>query len=428
MRISPELIYISRPVATTAVRPVTAMGPGVASARPRIQSVDVLRGIVMVIMALDHIRDFFHYGAQHFSPEDLTRTSAALFFTRWITHFCAPVFVFLAGTGCYLATRRGMSTSAVSRFLWTRGLWLVVVEMTFVLFGPTFNLTYRVVVWQVIWAIGWSLIALSLLIYLPWRALVIFSLTMITAHNLFDGIRADDLTSFGWLWKILHEGPAIVQLPGGRIALAVYPLVPWVGVMSAGYCFGRVFDLEPHRRQRVLVRLGLGLTAAFIVLRFVNGYGDPSPWSVQSSPMMTLLSFLRVSKYPPSLLFLLATLGPALVVLSWLDRVVVGERHPLLVFGRVPLFYYVLHWYSIHLVAIGLAWIRYGRFDFMFWPPPSLLPPAILPPLVAYPADYGYDLWVVYVIWAAIVAGLYPLCRWFAGVKARHKSVWLSYI
>lgn len=415
-------------MATIAVRPDVTARAGLPSVRPRVQSVDVLRGLVMVIMAIDHTRDFFHYGAQQFSPEDLTRTSAVLFFTRWMTHFCAPVFVFFAGTGSYLATRRGMSTAAVSRFLWTRGLWLVVVEMTFVLFGVTFNLTYRLVVWQVIWVIGWSMMALSLLIYLPWRTLVVFSLTMIAAHNLFDGIRASELTSFGWLWSILHEGPAIVQLPGGRMALAVYPLVPWVGVMSAGYCLGRVFDLDPHRRRRILLWLGLGLTAAFIVLRLANGYGDPSPWSVQSSRTMTLISILRLSKYPPSLLFLLMTLGPALVALSWLDRLVVGDRNPLVVFGRVPLFYYVLHWYAIHLVAIGLALVRYGRFDFMFDPPPSLLPPTIFPPRVAYPADYGYDLLLVYVIWAAIVAGLYPLCRWFAGVKARRKSAWLSYI
>ncbi len=415
-------------MATTTVRPdLTARGEPI-SVRPRIQSVDLLRGVVMVIMAIDHTRDFFHYGAQQFSPEDLTRTSAVLFFTRWITHFCAPVFVFLAGTGSYLATRRGMSVPAVSRFLWTRGLWLVVVEMTFVLFGVTFNLSYRLVVWQVIWVIGWSMIALALLIRLPWHTLVIFSLTMIAAHNVLDGIRANDLTSLGWLWTLLHEGPSIVQLPGGRIALAVYPLVPWIGVMSAGYCFGRVFDLDPGRRRRILLPLGLALTTVFVVLRFANGYGDPAPWSVQPSPAFTLLSFLRVSKYPPSLLFLLMTLGPALVALSVLDKVTVGERHPLLVFGRVPLFYYVLHWYAIHLVAMGLAWIRYGRFDFAFDPPPSLLPPAIFPPRVAYPADYGYDLWMVYVIWAGIVAGLYPICRWFAGVKARRKSAWLSYL
>ena len=377
----------------------------------------------MVIMAIDHIRDFLHYDSQHFSPEDLTRTSVALFFTRWITHFCAPTFIFLAGTSSYLVARRGMSTSALWRFLLTRGLWLIVVEMTFVLFGMTFNLSYRYVVWQVIWAIGWSMVALSALIFIPWRGLLVFSLAMIVGHNLLDGIHADQLPAFGWLWKILHEGPSFIPLSGGHIALEVYPLVPWIGVMSAGYCFGRVFDLESRERRRFLLRMGLVLTGLFVVLRGINMYGDPSPWETQASPVMTVLSFLRVSKYPPSLLFLLVTLGPTLVALSLLERVSAGESNPFLVFGRVPLFYYVAHWYLIHLVGLGMGWIRYGRFDFLFE-----LPPSALPPPTAYPSDYGYDLWVVYVVWAAVVIALYPLCRWFAGVKARNRSVWLSYL
>jgi uncharacterized membrane protein len=376
----------------------------------------------MVIMALDHVRDFFHHDSQLFSPEDLTRTGAALFFTRWVTHFCAPVFVFLAGTGSYLATRRGMSRSDVSRFVLTRGLWLVVVEMTLVLFGGTFNLSYQFVVWQVIWAIGWSMVALSVLVFLPWRLLLVFSVLMIAGHNALDGIRSSQFGSFGWIWKILHEGFAVINLPGGITALSVYPLIPWIGVMSAGFCFGRAFDLDPQKRRTLMLQLGLALTAAFIVLRVLNIYGDPSPWSSQPSAMMTVLSFLRASKYPPSLLFLLMTLGPAIVALSMLDRINVSSRNVFLVLGRVPLFYYVLHWYLLHLVAIGFAWMRYGRVDFMF-----ALPPALFPPPSGYPQDYGYALWVVYLVWAAIVAALYPLCRWFADVKARKRSPLLSY-
>jgi uncharacterized membrane protein len=394
-----------------------------AARDPRIQSVDLLRGIVMVIMALDHIRDFFHYDSQLFSPEDLTKTSAALFFTRWVTHVCAPVFVFLAGTGSYLATRRGMSRAAISRFLFTRGLWLVIVEMTVVLFGATFNLSYQFVIWQVIWAIGWSMIALSALVYLPRRVLLVFSVLMIAGHNLFDGINSSHLGSFGWLWKVLHEGFAPIVLPGGVTALVVYPLVPWIGVMSAGYCFGRVFDLDPPKRRTLMLQLGLALTAAFVGLRFLNIYGDPSAWTPQPTALMSVLSFLRASKYPPSLLYLLMTLGPALIALGALDRISVAARNPLLVFGRVPLFYYVVHWYMLHLVAMGLAWIRYGRVDFMF-----SLPPALSPTPTAYPAGYGYDLWVVYLVWAAIVVSMYPLCRWFGEVKARKRSPLLSYL
>ena len=396
-----------------------------ASARPvpRIQSVDVLRGIVMIIMALDHIRDFFHYESQLFSPEDLTKTTAALFFTRWVTHFCAPVFVFLAGTGSYLATRRGMSRGAVSRFLVTRGLWLVFVEMTLVLFGATFNLSYRFVIWQVIWAIGWSMVALSVLIYLPRPALLLFSVAMIAGHNALDGVTSAHMASLGWMWKILHEGFAQIALRPGTTVIVAYPLIPWIGVMSAGYCFGRVFDLPPAERRSLMFRVGAGLTAAFVVMRWVNIYGDPSPWSAQSSSLVTLLSFLRASKYPPSLLYLLMTLGPSIIALGVLDRVTDGSRNPLLVFGRVPLFYYVLHWYLLHLVAIALAWVRYGRIDFMFGFPPSL---SVVPS--GYPADYGYHLLLVYVVWAAVVCALYPLCRWFAEVKARNRSPVLSYL
>jgi uncharacterized membrane protein len=409
-------------MATTAARAAGAKHSSLTRVQPRIQSVDVLRGIVMVIMALDHIRDFFHYGSQLFSPEDLTKTNALLFFTRWVTHFCAPVFVFLAGTGAYLATRRGMSRASVSRFVLVRGLWLVLVEMTLVLFGGTFNLSYRFVIWQVIWAIGWSMVALSVLVYLPWRALLVFSVALIAAHNAFDGLSSSQLGSFGWIWKILHEGFAPVHLPGGVTALVIYPLIPWIGVMSAGYCFGRIFDLDPRKRRTLMLRIGLVLTVAFITLRWLNTYGDASRWSAQQTPLMTVLSFLRTSKYPPSLLYLLMTLGPSLMALSALDRIRVNDRNPLLVFGRVPLFYYIVHWYVLHLVAIGFAWMRYGRVDFMFE-----LPPALSPAPPGYPPGYGYDLWVVYLVWAAIVAALYPVCRWFADVKARKRSPLLSY-
>ena len=408
-------------MATAIARNVVAPQSGIPRF-PRIQSVDVLRGSVMVIMALDHIRDFFHYDSQLFSPEDLTKTNAALFFTRWITHFCAPVFVFLAGTGSYLATRRGMSHTAVSRFLVTRGLWLVFVEMTLVLFGATFNLSYEFVVWQVIWAIGWSMVALSVLIFLPWQALLVFSVVMIAGHNALDGIRSSQLGAFGWIWKILHEGFAMLALPNGVTAFSVYPLIPWIGVMGAGFCFGRVFDLDPGKRRALMMGLGLALTVAFLVLRFANGYGDPGRWTTQPTPLFTVMSFLRTSKYPPSLLYLLMTLGPSLMALSVFEKVTVNARNPFLVFGRVPLFYYVVHWYLLHLVAIGFAWVRYGRIDFMFGVAPALSP---IP--TSYPEGYGYSLWIVYLVWATIVVALYPLCRWFADVKARRRSTLLSY-
>jgi uncharacterized membrane protein len=273
------------------------------------------------------------------------------------------------------------------------------------------------------WAIGWSMIALSVLMYLPWRLLLALSAVMIALHNTLDGIRPETLSSLGWLWQILHVGPTTIQLPGGRTIFVVYPLIPWIGVMSAGYCFGRAFELDTTKRRRFLIRFGGALTLAFVLVRLVNGYGDPHPWSPQRRMVMTVLSFLNASKYPPSLDYLLMTLGPAIVALGLLDRARVAERNPLLVFGRVPFFYYVIHWYVLHLAAIGLAWMRYGRFDFLFEFPPSLLGNN-----PSYPADYGYGLGVVYVVWLSVIVALYPVCLWFARLKARSRAVWLSYL
>jgi uncharacterized membrane protein len=397
--------------------------PSPALARTRIQSIDTLRGRVMIIMAIDHTRDFLHYVAQQFSPEDLTQTNVVLFFTRWFTHFCAPVFVFLAGTSAYLSARRGKSPAEVSRFLLTRGLWLLFVEMGLIALGASFDITYTNIVWQVIWAIGWSMIALSALIFLPWNVLLAFSLIMIVGHDTLDGLKPEQFGAFAWLWQTLHVGFTLIQPMKSHTFIVIYPLIPWIGVMSAGYCFGRVMDLDAAHRQRMLWRLGVGLIAAFVALRLINVYGDPSPWTSQPRAVMTFLSFLAASKYPPSLLYLLMTLGPALIVLALMERMPVGDRNPLLVFGKVPLFYYIIHWYLLHCVAIGLAWSRYGRIGFLFGLPPSMLPWS-----VGYPADYGYPLWVVYVVWAAAVTALYPLCAWFAGVKARNRSAWLSYL
>jgi uncharacterized membrane protein len=228
---------------------------------------------------------------------------------------------------------------------------------------------------------------------------------------------------FGRFWKILHGGASEIRLSDGYVGMVLYPLVPWIGVMSAGYCLGRAFDLDSVKRQRLLLRLGMGMTAAFVLLRFANGYGDPAPWSMQSNWELTTLSFLRVSKYPPSLMYLLVTLGPALMALALVERPTFGARHPLLVFGRVPFFYYLAHWYLLHLVAVVLAEVRYGRADFML-----ALPPSISPIQTAFPPDYGYHLWFVYLVWGAMVAALYPASRWFAGVKARNRSRWLSYL
>lgn len=383
--------------------------------RRRLDSVDLLRGLVMAVMALDHARDFLHHSTPLFDPTDLSRTNAALFLTRWVTHFCAPVFVFLAGTGAYLSGARGKTRGEVSKFLLTRGLWLVLLELTVVRLAWTFDPTYLFTPGQVIWAIGWSMVVLSALVHLPAWAVTTFGVAVMALHNLLDPVPSASFGPFGWLWAILHTGEPLEPFAGRRF-VPLYPLVPWVGVMAAGYGFGRVLLLEGVRRRRVLLRLGVGLTLAFIVLRALNFYGDPRPWAVQESGLFTLFSFINTQKYPPSLLFLLMTLGPALIALRLFDREPGAASRPLVILGRAPLFYYVLHLYLIHALAVAFAIVRYGpRVKEAF--AGGQLPPG-----------YGYPLWVVYAVWLGVVAALYLPTRWFADLKRRRRDPWLSYL
>ena len=376
----------------------------------------------MVIMALDHTRDFFSKDLA-FDPTDLGRTFPALFLTRWITHYCAPVFIFLAGTGAFLSTGRGKSRGELSRFLLTRGLWLVLLELTWVrCLGWQFNFDLHFTFGAVIWAIGWSMVALAVLVFLPLRWVTAFGILMIASHNLFDSVKPESWGSLGWLWKILHSGGMILPAKGYRFS-AGYPLVPWIGVMAAGYGFGSLLLREPVERRRWLFGLGATLTLLFILLRAINIYGDPRPWSGQKNSLFTLFSFMNCHKYPPSLLYLLMTLGPALLVLAALDRGMIGWLKPLLVFGRVPLFYYLLHLPLIHGLAVLASYWAYGRADWWFANPPEGPDAPIL-----RPADYGYGLPVVYLVWIGVVLVLYPVCRWFAGVKRRRRDPWLSYL
>jgi uncharacterized membrane protein len=392
--------------------------------RARLDSVDFVRGVVMVVMALDHVRDFFHIYAKSFDPLDPSKTWTALFFTRWVTHFCAPTFVFLAGTGAFLSTHRGKTKPELARFLLTRGLWLVLLELTLVRFGWFFNFDYHVMIAQVIWAIGWSMVVLAGLVFLPVRAVAAVGLALIFLHNLLDGLSADSFGSFRWLWVLLHEQNVLTLRPGFFVFVA-YPLVPWVGVMAVGYAFGSLLTLERERRRRVLLSIGGAAVLLFVVLRALNVYGDPTPWASQGrGAWFTFLSFINTQKYPPSLLFLLMTLGPSIIAVALFDREGGAGRlaRPFVVFGRVPLFYYLLHVPLMHLVAVIFSYVKYGRAEWLFlnWPPPGA------PTLE--PQGYGYDLWVVYLIWLGVVAALYPLCRWFAAVKRRRQDAWLSYL
>ena len=357
-----------------------------ATPKYRVQSVDALRGLIMIIMALDHTRDYFHSSALAFQPDDLRRTTAALFFTRWITHFCAPVFMFTAGIGAFLwLNHDGRTPGQLSGFLLKRGLWLVFVELTIIRFALTFSLTSSPFVINVLGGLGLAMMVLALLTHLPVRVLAPLSIAIIASHNLLDSVT---------MWPGLHQ---IAPFHAGKTLVVIsYTLIPWFAVMAAGFCFGNVVAMPESRRHQWMIRIGLGLTIMFIVIRAINIYGDPIPWSHQF-PGMTLLSFLRASKYPPSLDFLLMTLGPAILLLPWLERLTFSAANPLIVFGRVPLFYFLVHLFIIH----GLAVLSHQN---------------------------GYGLRGVYVVWIAVVATLYPLCLWFKRLKERRSDWWLSYL
>jgi uncharacterized membrane protein len=386
---------------------------------------DALRGAVMILMALDHVRDFFHQGAMSFSPTDLARTTPILFLTRWVTHFCLPIFMFAAGSGSYLWQRqRNHTQRELSRFLWTRGLWFVVLELTVMQLAYNFNVSPRyLILLLILWIFGICMILMAALIHLPAPWLLGASVAAIALHNCLDGIGAARFGYAGWLWNMIHQ-PGVVRL-AGRPVLVSYTLLPWLAVMAAGFCFGPVLLWQPAARQRFMRRMGFAMVIAFLVLRIANLYGDPARWSVQKSVVFTGLSLLNCTKYPASLDFLLMTLGPALLALAYLDRYPPRARNPLVVFGRVPLFYFVLHFYLIHFLAALLAWLRYGQaaFSFLFNPLPSMGGPQQL-----FPPNFGYHLWTVYILWIAVVVLLYPLCRWFAKVKSTHRNWWLSYL
>lgn len=399
------------------VMPDSAL-PSAGSKNGRLPTIDALRGIVMVLMALDHVRDFFSNGPS--DPTDLAVTTPGYFFTRWITHFCAPVFVFLAGTGaCLHGHRSGRSRGDLSIFLLTRGIWMVVLEFTLVRWGWTFNFGYSVIIGQVIWAIGCSMIVLAALVFLPARWIGIFGAILILGHNAFDDLRFSEGDWKNVVWTVLHRFEP-VPLSSGRVFIPIYPILPWIGVMAAGFGFGKIYQWPEEARTKTLVRMGLAMVLGFGLLRFTNLYGDPSPWARQPSAALTFISFLNCTKYPPSLLYLLMTLGPAILLLAVMEKGSARIPQWIVVFGRVPLFYYLLHVYLIHFLAGVFASIRARPREVeTIWHNE---------PFGQMPAGYGYDLWVVYVVWVGVILALYPLCRWFADLKRRSRNPWLSYL
>jgi uncharacterized membrane protein len=432
--------------------------------RRRILAVDLLRGIVMMIMLLDHTRDFVHAGALLSDPANPATSTIPLFFTRWITHYCAPTFVFLSGVSIYLQKLSGKSNRELSRFLWTRGLWLIFLEFAVIRALVVFNFDYSLFgMPQVIWVIGISMILMAAFIYLPVTVVGIAGVLMIVLHNLLDSFRVPPQIAFAgtppadlWqsLWLLLHQ-QGVITLPGGSQAFVLYPLIPWIGVMMAGYALGTVYSWDAGKRRKLLLQLGLAATVLFIILRFVNVYGDPAPRLTQAppppaaaqtgnaaasdsapagpdqnaaqsprtgGPVYAFLSFLNTTKYPPSLLFLLMTLGPALLVLAFADGIDGKDiwQRICITFGRVPLFFYMLQWLWAHGAAVLLSYLAGKDAGYLFL--------NIFEMAQAAPPDHGFSLAVVYAVWIGGLIIIYPLCAWFAGVKKRNKHWALSYL
>jgi uncharacterized membrane protein len=388
----------------------------------RVESIDLLRGIVMIIMALDHVRDYFHRDAYLFDPTDMGKTNTVLFFTRWITHFCAPVFMFLAGVSAFLYGQKN-GRKALSFFLLTRGIWLILAEMFIVTLGWTFNTHFKFYILQVIWAFGVSMIVLSALIHARKGLVLAVAIILIAGHNLLDTVQ---VTGSGWPafgWAFLH-----VQRPftfGPFVVLMGYPILPWIGLIAIGYYLGDLYGsgYDPARRRKILLRLGMGALLLFIVLRGINIYGDPSTWTVQKNPVFTFLSFLNVSKYPPSLLYVLMTMAPALIFLAFAEQPLNALTRRIIVFGKVPMFFYLVHIYFLHgLAVIGAVLSGHQASDMLFLSKWVTGNPQL--------KGYGFGLTTVYLVWIGAVIILYPLCKWFAKYKREHqgRQWWLSYL
>lgn len=387
----------------------------------RIESIDLLRGVVMVIMALDHVRDYFIYGSFFNDPTNLDTTTPALFFTRFITHYCAPVFLFLAGTSAFLYGSK-KPKSELFKFLFTRGLWLIFLEIVVNNLLWRFDIFYGRIGLQVIWAIGLSMIFLSVFIYLPRKIILVVGILLIAGHNLLDGITAQGSGIKSMVWYILHQQHSFT-LSEHHTLMFFYPILPWIGVMALGYLFGAFYqkDFNPKVRRKWLLRLGFGALILFFVLRGINIYGDLVPWEIQATHVKTILSFFNVTKYPPSLLYLCITLGPALLFLLVFENTKNKITDFFLVYGRVPLFYYFLHIFLIHVLAVLGLLVSGGNWHDMILTKENFSPDTF--------ATYGYSLFVVYIIWISVVLILYPFCKKYMIYKANNKDKWwLSYL
>lgn len=386
----------------------------------RVTSIDFLRGLVMILMALDHVRDYFHVAAMTDDPTNLATTTPFLFFTRWITHFCAPTFVFLAGIGAFFSGQR-KSKKELSLFLLTRGFWLVLLEIAIITFGWRFDPGYHMIIMQVIWAIGISMMILSAIIWLPMPLILFIGLAIVLGHNLLEKPEAEQNNQLGLFWSIAHTpgGHYVFPLDKSHQVLFFYGFLPWTGIMILGYYFGTLYKktISREQRKKILLAIGLGAVVLFVILRFVNSYGDRAPWSEQKTAELSIISFFNTTKYPPSLMYTLMTVGPAILFLAFFENMQSRFAKFFITFGRVPFFYYLLHLYLIHILTIIAFFITgYSANEITS------------DPFFFRPVQFGYPLWAVYCIWAAVVLLLYPVCRWYNKYKSTHHHWALSYL
>ncbi len=390
--------------------------------RARVSSIDLLRGVVIILMVLDHVRMYFGQGTWWADPTDLATTTPLLFLTRWITHFCAPVFIFLAGTSAALHGAHLQNTGQLSRYLLKRGLWLVFLELGILLFGWMFDITFSFHLLQVMWALGASMVILGGLVYLPGWTILAFGLVLVLGHNLLDPVRMEGTGIPSLLWYILHQNAVVVFGPDAVVYFH-YPLLPLAGLMALGYVFGRLYlpGFDAGRRRKWLLWMGAGAILSFVVLRGLNLYGDPNPWSPQGTVLYSIMSFLNTTKYPASLQFMLMTIGPALVFLALTEGVEIRATELVLTFGRVSLFFYLVHVYWIHLLALvaielaGRSWSEWIITARAF--------------MAGSQAGFGFPLLVVYLVWALVLVAMYPLCKWYRRYKKAHpENRLLAYI
>lgn len=381
-------------------------------------SIDIVRGIVMIIMALDHVRDLMHVNSITQSPTDLSTTSPLLFFTRFITHLCAPTFVFLAGTSVYLSLQNTNNFTETRQLLLKRGLWLILLEFTIVNFGLFFDIGFHTLLFEVIAAIGFGFIALSLLLKIRSKTLGIIGMVILVCHNLLPLI---PFAENSVIKTVLAPFFSPVVFPfSGRAFIMGYPPIPWLGIMLVGFAAGKFFELAEEKRKKLFTKIGLSTLVLFTIIRFINIYGDPALWTIQKNAVFTFLSFINVTKYPPSLLFCLVTLGISFLLLAFADQFHNKVKKVTLVYGKVPLFYFVNHFYVIHILTLGMLIIQgfdWSQFEFAsgtFGRPKGV--------------ESGLPLWAIYLIWIFVVGLLYKPSQWFGKYKAENNFWWLKYI